>query len=84
MIMSCIFHKSRKQEPRTLIAPPPPQNKQPPPEEKKQQQQAPNKNRAPLNPPPPPNIEHADSDDNHTTLHELYTRCRLFSDSLYA
>ena len=54
MIMSCVLHKSRKQEPRTLIAP------------------------------PPPNIEHADSDDNHTTLHELYTRCRLFSDSLYA
>ena len=52
MIMSCVFHKSRKQEPRTLIA--------------------------------PFNIEHADSDDNHTTLHELYTRCRLFSDSLYA
>ena len=46
MIMSCVFHKSHKQEPRTLIA--------------------------------PFNIEHADSDDNHTTLHELYTRCRLF------
>ena len=24
MIMSCVLHKSRKQEPRTLIAPPPP------------------------------------------------------------